>query len=95
MVGEELREAGYCNVDGLDPSQGYLNGAVARGIFRHVFRAFIDPDSPVSAISDNSYDALLCCAGFFQVETLFFKTLFLTSICLIPTSILLLLCADR
>ena len=71
MVGEELREAGYCNVDGLDPSQGYLNGAVARGIFRHVFRAFIDPDSPVSAISDNSYDALLCCAGFFQVETIF------------------------
>ena len=34
MVGAELREAGYSQVDGLDPSQGYLNGAAARGIFR-------------------------------------------------------------
>ena len=22
VVGQELRDAGYCNVDGLDPSQG-------------------------------------------------------------------------
>ena len=34
VVGAELREAGYSQVDGLDPSQGYLNGAAARGIFR-------------------------------------------------------------
>merc|ERR1712051_1097952 len=65
VVAAELREAGYHNVDGLDPSQGYLNGAMAKGIFRKVFRAFIDPESPTE-ISDNSYDALLCCAGFFQ-----------------------------
>ena len=31
-----------------------------------VFKAFIDPDTPTS-ISDSSYDAILCCAGFFQV----------------------------
>ena len=34
VVGEEIRAAGYSNVDGLDPSQGYLNGAMAKGIFR-------------------------------------------------------------
>ena len=34
VVGEEIRAAGYTNVDGLDPSQGYLNGAMAKGIFR-------------------------------------------------------------
>ena len=66
MVAAELREAGYRNVDGLDPSQGYLNGAMAKGIFRKVYRAFIDPETPTE-ISDNAYDALLCCAGFFQV----------------------------
>ena len=57
---------GYNNVDGLDPSQGYLNGAMAKGIFRKVYKAFIDPDTP-TCIEDCSYDAILCCAGFFQV----------------------------
>ena len=66
MVGKELREAGYNKVDGLDPSQGYLQEAVAQGIFRKVFRAFIDPEKPTEIPSD-TYDALLCCAGFFQV----------------------------
>ena len=47
---------GYNNVDGLDPSQGYLNGAMAKGIFRKVYKAFIDPDTP-TCIQDCSYDA--------------------------------------
>ena len=34
VVGEEIKAAGYINVDGLDPSQGYLNGAMEKGIFR-------------------------------------------------------------
>ena len=66
VVGQELKDAGYTQVDGLDPSQGYLNGAMAKGIFRRVYKAFIDPDTPTS-IPDCSYDAILCCAGFFQV----------------------------
>lgn len=65
IVGEEIRAAGYKNVDGLDPSQGYLNGAMDKGIFRKVYKAFIDPETP-TPIEDDSYDALLCCAGFFQ-----------------------------
>lgn len=65
VVGETIRMAGYNNVDGLDPCQGYLEGAQAKGIYRSVFREFIDPDSPTS-LPDSSYDVLLCCAGFFQ-----------------------------
>ena len=65
VVGAELRAAGYTQVDGLDPSQGYLDGAMDKGIFRRVYKAFIDPDTP-TPISDNTYDALVCCAGFFQ-----------------------------
>ena len=34
VVGEEVREAGYTMVDGLDPSRAYLEGAMDRGIFR-------------------------------------------------------------
>ena len=70
VVGQELKDAGYTQVDGLDPSQGYLNGAMAKGIFRRVYKAFIDPDTPTS-IPDCSYDAILCCAGFFQVIYIF------------------------
>ena len=53
-------------IDGLDPCQGYLEGGISRGIFRKVFREFIDPEKQTS-IPDSTYDALLCCAGFFQV----------------------------
>ena len=81
VVGKEVREAGYTLVDGLDPSRAYLEGAMDRGIFRwlgnkssisfwtsrKVYCNFIDPDKP-TPIPDNSYDALLCCAGFFQVH---------------------------
>ena len=66
VVGKELREAGYNNIDGLDPSEGYLQEVVAQGTFRKVFRAFIDPEKPTEIPAD-TYDALLCCAGFFQV----------------------------
>ena len=41
VVGAELKQAGYTNVDGLDPCQGYLTGAMAKGIFRKVYRAYI------------------------------------------------------
>ena len=83
VVGKEIREAGYTLVDGLDPSKAYLEGAMDRGIFRwlilpiavaktflttrRVYCNFIDPAKP-TPIPDNSYDALLCCAGFFQVH---------------------------
>jgi len=65
VVAQECRDAGYSQIDGLDPCQGYLDGAMEKGIFRRVYREFIDPDKPTS-IPDSSYDALLCCAGFFQ-----------------------------
>ena len=83
VVGKEIRDAGYTLVDGLDPSKAYLEGAMDRGIFRwlilpiavaktfltnrRVYCSFIDPVKP-TPIPDNSYDALLCCAGFFQVH---------------------------
>ena len=37
---------------------------------RRVYCNFIDPVKP-TPILDNSYDALLCCAGFFQVNTFY------------------------
>jgi len=65
VVAEECRNAGYSQIDGLDPSQAYLDAGVARGLFRRAYKEFIDPDQKTS-IPDESYDALLCCAGFFQ-----------------------------
>jgi len=65
VVSEECRLAGYKTIDGLDPCQAYLDGGMEKGIFRRTFKEFIDPDRPTS-IPDSSYDAILCCAGFFQ-----------------------------
>jgi len=65
VVGAEVREAGYTLVDGLDPSRAYLDGAMDRGVFRKVYCNYIDQDTPTS-VPDDSYDVLLCCAGFFQ-----------------------------
>ena len=48
MVGAELREAGYSQVDGLDPSQGYLNGAAARGIFRLELQTKVPEDFTIT-----------------------------------------------
>ena len=56
-------------VDGLDPSQAYLEGGLEKGIFRRVHREFIDPERKTT-IPDSTYDALLCCAGFFEVGCL-------------------------
>ena len=33
-VGEEIGKFGYTNVDGLDPSKGYLRVAQQRGIYK-------------------------------------------------------------
>merc|ERR1719495_1885632 len=45
VVTEECIEAGYKKIDGLDPCQGYLDGGLAKGIFRKVYREFIDADT--------------------------------------------------
>ena len=34
IVAEEIRSKGYCNVDGLDPVQGYLTVAQSKGLYK-------------------------------------------------------------
>jgi len=65
IVAEEVGKFGYRNIDGLDPAKGYITVVKARGIYKNAFKEFIDPDKKTS-IEDNTYDVVLCCAGFFD-----------------------------
>eukprot|EP00095_Tigriopus_kingsejongensis_P012765 maker-scaffold725_size106157-snap-gene-0.12 protein:Tk12765 transcript:maker-scaffold725_size106157-snap-gene-0.12-mRNA-1 annotation:"hypothetical protein DAPPUDRAFT_302022" len=65
IVAEELREHGFTNIDGLDPVQGYLNVAQSKNLYKNVFKNFVDEKVP-TPIEDDTYDVMICCAGFFQ-----------------------------
>jgi len=59
-----LKEHGYTNVDGLDPSKGLLAAGMEKGLFQKTFCCYVTPDTP-TPIADNTYDVLLCSAGMF------------------------------
>lgn len=59
-----LRDHAYTNIDGLDPSQGLLDAAMEKGLYKKTFCCYVTPDTP-TPIADNTYDALLCSAGMF------------------------------
>ncbi len=65
VVAEELKPFGYDNIDGLDPVEGYLVAAKAKGLYKNVYKEVIDIEKPTS-ISDETYDIVICCAGFFH-----------------------------
>ena len=46
----QLRENGYTEVDGLDPSSGLLAAGVKKGLFNKTFCCFVTPDSKTPVI---------------------------------------------
>lgn len=63
-VAHILKQQGYTNIDGLDPSTGLLDAANNKNLYRNTFCCYVTPDEK-TPISDASYDALLCSAGMF------------------------------
>jgi len=59
-----LKNHGYTNVDGLDPSQGLLDQGTKRGLFKKAYCCYVTPDEK-TPIEDNTYDVMLCSAGMF------------------------------
>ena len=64
-VAIELIEAGYKNIDGLDPMKGYLEVAKSKKLYKNYFPLAVEPDKRLP-IEDETYDVMVCCAGFFQ-----------------------------
>lgn len=60
----QLKDHGYTNVDGLDPSSGLLAAAQEKGLYQRTICGYVTPDTPTD-IADNTYDVLLCSAGMF------------------------------
>jgi len=59
-----LKDHGYTNIDGLDPSQGLLDAAMEKKLYNKTVCCYVSPDEK-TPISDNTYDVLLCSAGMF------------------------------
>ena len=70
----DLQEKGYRNIDGLDPMKGYIEVAKSKNLYQNYFHMGVEPDVPLP-IADETYDVILCCAGFFQGD-LNFQPLF-------------------
>lgn len=75
-VAEDIATRGYVNIDGLDPMKGYLEVAHTKGLYKNYFANYVEPDKELP-MSENTYDVMLCCAGFFQglMSPLAFKEL--------------------
>ena len=64
-VAIELVDQGYENIDGLDPVKGYLEVAKSQKLYKNYFHLAVEPDKRLP-IEDETYDVMVCCAGFFQ-----------------------------
>ncbi len=63
--GKELFDAGYTDIDGMDPVKGSLEIARGRGLYRRTLAEVISADGRTT-VGDGEYGAVVCCAGFFQ-----------------------------
>jgi len=57
LIGAALKARGYATLDGLDVSQGMLDQAAGKGIYRQLFRGDLTAKTP---LADASYDHVLC-----------------------------------
>lgn len=64
-VAMELVAEGYSNIDGLDCMKSYLEVAKANNLYKEYFHTSVDPLEKLP-IENETYDVMLCCAGFFQ-----------------------------
>ena len=42
----QLKDHDYTNIDGLDPSQGLLDAAMEKGLYKKTFCCYVTPDQP-------------------------------------------------
>ncbi|GFO19652.1 Williams-Beuren syndrome chromosomal region 27 protein [Plakobranchus ocellatus] len=57
LVAEDLKAHGFHNIDGVDPSQGMLQVAIEKGIYKNTWCAYVGTGKQLP-IEDNTYDAL-------------------------------------
>ena len=59
IIGEHLRDYGFTNVDGLDPSEKMLDVAIEKGVYQKTYCDGLMKDHRLP-ILDGEYDALIC-----------------------------------
>lgn len=63
LVGIELAEAGFTNVDGIDLSHPMVAKARDTGSYRHLAGG-VDLNEPIECLDSDAYDVLTCCGVF-------------------------------
>ena len=64
LVGVELAQYGFTNVDGLDISTGMLGEAQKKGVYATLLHGDLTAAGGVSGIAGGAYDAMLCINSF-------------------------------
>ena len=41
-----MKDHAYINIDGLDPSQGLLDAAMEKGLYKKTYCCYVTPDQP-------------------------------------------------
>ncbi|XP_070565383.1 methyltransferase-like protein 27 [Ptychodera flava] len=63
LVGEQLRDMGYDNIDGVDMSEDSLQIAREKGIYSKLLAEKLGAQ-PMDGVQKDSYDAIICCGVF-------------------------------
>ncbi|XP_070533831.1 methyltransferase-like protein 27 [Ptychodera flava] len=63
LVGEQLHNMGFDNIDGVDLSEESLEVARNKGVYAKLTAAALGPD-PLEGVSKDSYDAIICSGVF-------------------------------
>ena len=58
-IGQLLKDRGYTNVDGLDVSEGLMEIAKSKGVYKKMYNAWLSPDVTLP-FNDGEYDAIIC-----------------------------------
>ena len=65
LVADGLRSEGFLGtIDGIDASEGMLQVAKSKQVYRNLCNAFIVPESKIQVPEQASYNAVVCCGGF-------------------------------
>ena len=66
LVADGLRSEGFLGaIDGIDASEGMLQVAKSKNIYRNLCKAFIVPESKIQVPEEQAnYNAVVCCGGF-------------------------------
>ncbi|XP_071842775.1 methyltransferase-like protein 27 [Apostichopus japonicus] len=73
-IGDLLKKEGYSNMDALDASQGMLDIASKKNLYKNTFRSLIGTSESIENLAEGSYDAMVS-AGVFAHGAVYYESI--------------------